>query len=207
MKLYYSPGACSLSPHIIAHEAGVPVELVKVDISAHTTEKGGDFKRINPKGYVPALELDDGTVITEGVAIDLYLSNLKPEAKLSPRADSPEFLKFFEQMLFITTEIHKGFGGLFAPVDDAAKDVMRKKLRTRLVFLAEQLKGKEFLFGNGFTVADAYLFTVLRWAPMIKIDLSEWPVFADYSARIEARPAVQKALEMEGLPIRAKQSA
>jgi len=204
MKLYYSPGACSLSPHIVANEAGIPLELVKVDLKTHLTERNGDFKQVNPKGYVPTLELDDGTVITEGVAIDMYLSNLKPDAKLMPLASSQEFLKFFEQMLFITTEIHKGFGGMFAPVGDEAKDVMRKKLRTRLAFLAEQLKGKKYLFGDGFTAADAYLFTTLRWAPGLKVDLNEWPVFAEYQDRIEARPAVQEALKMEGLPLSAK---
>jgi glutathione S-transferase len=207
MKLYYSPGACSLSPHILAHEAGIQLDIVKVDMGEKKTENGKDFLQINPKGYVPTLELDDGTVITEGVAIDLYLSSLKPEAKLTPQQGSPEFLKFFEQMLFITTELHKGFGGLFAPVADDAKEIMKKKLRTRLAFAAEQLKGKEFLFGDNFTAADAYLFTILNWAPKVKVDLSEWPVFGEYQARIAQRPSVQAAMKMEGLPVAAKKAA
>lgn len=201
MKLYYSPGACSLSPHILAHEAGITLDLVKVDIAAKQTETGADFLKINPKGYIPTLELDDGTVLTEGVAIDLYLSSLKPEAKLTPQQGSPEFLKFFEQMLFITTELHKGMGGLFAPLPEEAKEMMKKKLRTRLAFAAEQLKGKEYLFGNSFTAADAYLFTILNWAPKVNVDLTEWPAFAEFQARIAARPSVQEAMEMEGLPV------
>lgn len=204
MKLYYSPGACSLSPHILAVEAGISLELVKVDTGTKKTEAGGDFYAINPKGYVPALELDNGEVITEGVAIDLYLSGLKPAAKLTPASGDPEFLKFFETMLFITTELHKGMGGLFAPVPEEAKDIMKKKLRTRLAFAAEQLKGKQFLFGTHFTAADAYLFTVLNWAPKVKMDLSEWPVFAEYQARIASRPSVQKAMGLEGLPVQKK---
>lgn len=204
MKLYYSPGACSLSPHILAHEAGLKFDLEKVDLNAKKTESGKDYLTINPKGYVPALELDDGTVITEGVAIDMYLSSLKPEKKLTPPAGSPEFLKFFEQMLFITTELHKGMSGLFAPLPEEAKEVMKKKLRTRLAFTAGQLKGKQFLFGDHFTAADAYLFTILNWAPKLHVDLSEWPVFAEYQGRIGARPSVQEAMQMEGLPLQKK---
>lgn len=200
MKLFYSPGACSMSPHIIAQEAGIPLTLVKVDIAAKKTEHGEDFLAINPKGYVPALQLDDGTLITEGVAIDLYLSNLKPEAQLIPATGSPEFLEFFQHMLFITTELHKGFGGLFAPLPEESKEILRKKLRTRLAFTADQLKGKQYLFHQRFTAADAYLFTILSWAPMVKVDLTEWPVFAEYSARIAARPSVRRAMGDEGLP-------
>lgn len=201
MKLYYAPGTCSLSPHILSHEAGIPLELVKVDIKESRTEHGVDFKTINPKGYVPALELDDGRMITEGVAIDLYLSQQKPEAKLMPGASSSEFLDFFQQMLFITTELHKGMGSLFAPIDDAAKTILKKKLRTRLAFMAGQLAGKEFVFGEHFSAADAYLYTVLRWAPMVQVDLVEWPVFGAFMARMESRPAVRKAVEMEGVPL------
>ncbi len=207
MKLYYAPGTCSLSPHILAMEAGIPLELVKVDMKEKRTERGGDFFDINPKGYVPTLELDDGTVITEGVAIDLYLSQQKPEQGLMPRLDSPEFLAYFEQMLFITTELHKGFGPLFAPIDDSSKDMLKKKLSARFAFVAEQLKGKEYQFNNKFSAADAYLYTVLRWAPSVKLDLSEWPVLAEFSARVEARPAVQKTLELEGLPALQKKAA
>lgn len=198
MKLYYSPGACSLSPHIVAEEAGIVLQLDKVDLAKKLTESGADFTKINPKGYVPALELDDGTVLSEGVSIVMYLCNFKPTANLMPQAGSLDFLKFFEQMLYITTELHKGFGALFTPIDDGAKDVLKKKLRTRLAFTADQLQGRDYLFGEHFTAADAYLYTVLRWSPMLNVDLGEWPVFADYMARMEARPGVQAALAAEG---------
>lgn len=207
MKLYYSPGACSLSPHILAEEAGLKLELVKVDMGTKKTEKGDDFLAINPKGYVPALETDEGKLITEGVAIDLYLSSLKPDAKLTPQQGSPEFLEFFQQMLFITTELHKGMGGLFAPLPEEAKTMMRKKLRTRLAFMADQLKGKQFLFNNQFSAADAYLFTVLNWAPKVDVDLAEWPVFAEYQARVAARPSVKAAMGMEGVQLNQPKAA
>lgn len=207
MKLFYSPGACSLSPHILALEAGIPLELVKVDLKEGRTEKGGNFRDVNPKGYVPAIQLDDGTVITEGIAIDMYLSKLKPEAKLMPDTSAPEFLNFFQQMLFITTELHKGFGTLFNPIEESAKETLKKKLRTRLAFMADQLKGKKFVFGEHFTAADAYLYTVLRWAPMLKVDLSEWPVFAEFQGRMEARESVAKALELEGQQPQQKKAA
>ncbi len=201
MKLYYSPGACSMNPHILAEEAEIKLELVKVDLQTHTLEDGSDFKKINPKGYVPALALDDGRLITENVAIDLYLCSLKPEKKLAPKADTPEYLEFFQQLLFITTEIHKGMGGLFAPLPDEAKEVLKKKLRTRLTFLADQLKERDFVFDGNFTAADAYLFTVLTWAPKVKVDLAEWPSLVAYQQRIAARPAVQRAMANEGLPV------
>ena len=201
MKLYYSPGACSMNPHILAQEAGIKLDLVKVDLQNKTLEDGSDFTKINPKGYVPALQLDDGSLITENVAIDLYLAGLKPEKNLAPKQGSPEFLEFFQSLLFITTEIHKGRGGLFAPLSDEAKEVLKKKLRTRLTFLAEQLKGKQFVFDDRFTAADAYLFTVLNWAPKVKVDLAEWSALVDYQKRIGARPAVQAAMQAEGLPV------
>ena len=201
MKLYYSPGACSLNPHILAHEAGIKHDLVKVDLQTKKTEDGRDFTQINPKGYVPALELDDGTLLTENVAIDLYLAGLKPEKNLAPKQGSPEFWDFFQSLLFITTEVHKGMGGLFAPFPDEVKEAMKKKLRTRLTFLAEQLKGKQFVFDDRFTAADAYLFTVLNWAPKVKVDLGEWPALVEYQKRIGARPAVQAAMQAEGLPV------
>ncbi len=199
MKLYYSPGACSMSPHILTQEAGIPLELVKVDLKSKKTEHDDDFTAINPKGYVPALALDDGRVITEGVAIDLYLGGLKPEAELVPAADSPQYLEFLEWMLFITTELHKGFSPLFAPLPEEAKTMLKKKLEPRLAYVAKALDGKDYLFHNRFTAADAYLFTVLNWAPKVKLDLSEWPVFETYTQRLADRPAVQMAMKLEGL--------
>jgi glutathione S-transferase len=199
MKLYYSPAACSLSPHILAHEAGITLDLVKVDLATKKTQSGDDFNAIVRKGYVPALQLDNGEIITEGVAIDLYLSNLKPEKKLMPAQASADFLKFLEVMVFISTELHKGIGGLFAPLPDEAKDMIRKKLRARLSFVAQELKGKEYLFNNQFSAADAYLFTVLNWAPMVKLDLSEWKELGEFQERLAKRPSVQAALKSEGL--------
>lgn len=199
MKLYYSPAACSLSPHILAHELGIELELVKVDLPTKKTETGEDFNAIVAKGYVPALQLESGELITEGVAIDLYLSGLKPEKKLMPVATSNDFLKFLELMLFITTELHKGVGGLFAPLPEEAKDIIRKRLRARLAYIASQLKDKDYLFNNQFSAADAYLFTVLNWAPMVKLDLSSWPELGAFQQRMVKRPSVQAAMKHEGL--------
>ncbi len=199
MKLYYSPAACSLSPHILAHEAGIKLDLVKVDLTTKKTESGDDFNAIVRKGYVPALQLDNGDILTEGVAVDLYLSNLKPEKKLMPAPASAEFLTFLEMMVFISTELHKAMGGLFAPLPDEAKDMIRKKLRARLSFIAGELKGKQYLFNNAFSAADAYLFTVLNWAPMVKVDLSEWKELGEFQERLAKRPSVQAALKSEGL--------
>jgi len=199
MKLYYAPAACSMSPHIIAHELGITLDIEKVDLGAKRTENGEDYLGIVPKGYIPALKTDSGEIVTEGVAIALYLSGLKPEKKLSPARESAEFIPFLQTMLFITTELHKGIGGLFAPLPEEAKDMIRKRLGARLGFIADQLKGKEYIYNNQFSVADAYLFTVLNWAPMVKLDLSPWPVLGEYQARIASRPSVREAMKLEGV--------
>jgi glutathione S-transferase len=199
MKLYYAPAACSLSPHIIAHELGVKLDLVKVDLATKKTESGADFNAIVAKGYVPALELDNGQIITEGVAIDLYLSSLKPEKNITPSPSSAEFIPFIETMIFISTELHKGIGGLFAPLPEEAKTMIRTRLGARLGYVATQLKGKEYLYNNTFSAADAYLFTVLNWAPMVKLDLTPWPELVAFHRRVLARASVQASMTAEGL--------
>lgn len=200
MKLYYSPGACSLSPHIVAREAGIPVELVKVDLKAKKLSDGGDFFDVNAKGYVPAIRLDDGQFLTEGPAIVQYLADQKPGAKLAPAAGTMERYRVQEWLNFITSELHKGIGGLFNPaVTPEWRKGITDRLEVRLGYLAKALQGKAYLMGDAFSVADAYLFTVLNWAPMVKLDLAPWPVLGEYQKRVAARPAVQEALKAEGL--------
>jgi glutathione S-transferase len=200
MKLYYSPGACSLSPHIVLLEAGLPATLVKVDTKAHTFGGGGDFYAINGKGYVPVLEFDDGRRLTEGPAIVQYLADLKPQSQLAPAAGSFERYRLQEWLNFITSELHKQFGPFFAAnTPSEYKPILRDKLRARLDWLAGQLGGNDYLMGSQFTVADAYLYTILRWSPFVDIDLAKWPVVAAYKARVEARPHVREALLAEGL--------
>jgi glutathione S-transferase len=200
MKLYYSPGACSLSPHITLLEAGLPATLVKVDTKTHTLASGDDFYAINGKGYVPVLELDDGRRLTEGPAIIQYLADLKPELRLVPAAGSFERYRLQEWLNFITSELHKQYSPFFAPTTPAEyKPILRDKLRLRLEWLASQLGGNDYLMGSQFTVADAYLYTILRWSPFVDIDLAKWPVVAAYKARVEARPHVRAALLAEGL--------
>ncbi len=200
MKLYYSPGACSLSPHITFLEAGLPVTLVKVDTKTHKVASGEDFYGINGKGYVPVLELDDGRRLTEGPAIVQYLADRNPGSQLAPAAGSFERYRLQEWLNFITSELHKQYGPFFAPVTPADyKPILRDKLSQRLEWLAGQLDGSDYLMGSQFTVADAYLYTILRWSPFIGIDLVQWPVVAAYKARVEARPHVREALLAEGL--------
>lgn len=200
MKLYYSPGACSLSPHITLLEAGLPATLVKVDTKTHKLASGEDFYAINAKGYVPVLDLDDGRRLTEGPAIVQYLADRNPGARLAPAAGSFERYRLQEWLNFITSEMHKQFGPFFAPNTPADyKPILRAKLGQRLDWLAGQLDGNEYLMGDTFTVADAYLYTILRWTPFVGIDLAKWPVVAAYKARVEARPRVREALLAEGL--------
>ncbi|MDB5812554.1 MAG: glutathione S-transferase [Betaproteobacteria bacterium] len=199
MKLYYSPGACSLSPHIILREAGYPFELEKVDLGAKTTASGGDYMKINPKGYVPALMLDDGQVLTENIAIDEYLADQRRESGLAPPAGTFERYRLVEWLAFISTEIHKQFGPLFKPsTPDATKQAQKDLLAKRFDYVAAQLANKQYLMGD-FTVADAYLFTVLNWTGKLQIDMSRWPVIQTYMQRVAARPQVQAALKAEGL--------
>jgi glutathione S-transferase len=200
MKLYYSSGACSLSPHIVLLEAGLPYTLVKTDLKTKKTDSGGDYLTINSKGAVPALQLDDGRVLTEGPAIVQYLADLKPESGLAPRAGTFERYQLMEILNYITSEVHKGFSPLFNPESSAEmKAAAVAGLTKKFDWLAGFLGKKDFLLGNTFTVADAYLFTVLKWTRIVKIDLSKWPALAAYQARVAQRPKVQEALKEEGL--------
>ncbi len=200
MKLYYSPGACSLSPHIVAAEAGIPVQLVKVDLSTKTVAKEGDFWAINPKGYVPAIELDSGEVLTEGPAIVQYLADQKPAAKLAPANGTLARARLQETLNYITAEIHKSYSPLFRPDTlQSVRDERVAYLKKRYALIDTQLAGKQYLFGDQFTVADAYLFTVTRWAHAVKLDLSEFAALQAFQKRVAERPAVQAALKAEGL--------
>jgi glutathione S-transferase len=200
MKLYYTPGACSLSPHIVLSEAGFDFQLEKVDLKAKKTATGRDYLTINPKGYVPALELDDGQALTEGPAIVQYIADRKPESKLAPPNGSLERYRLQEMLNFISTEIHKQYSLLFNPnTPEAQKKVSFENLAKRYAFVAKLLEGKSYLFGETFSVADAYLFTVTNWAKNLKVDLSPWPILSQYQIRVASRPAVQSALKEEGL--------
>jgi len=201
MKLYYSKGACSLSPHIVACEAELPIELIEVDLQIKRTEIGEDFRLINPNGYVPVLILDDGNKLMEGPAIVQYLADQVPDKELVPPAGTFERYQLQQWLNFISTEIHKGgFAPLFnSATPEAAKKMAIATLTSRLETVAEHLSNRVFLLGEQFTVADAYLFVMLGWGAYVDVDISRWPVLADYAAKISARPAVQKALKEEGL--------
>jgi glutathione S-transferase len=200
MKLYYSRAACSLSPHIVLLEAGLPFTVERVDLKTKKTEHGSDYLAINTKGTVPALQLDDGKVLTEGPAIVQYLADLKPESGLAPRAGSFERYQLMEILNYITSEVHKGFSPLFNPEASAEwKSAARTALGKKLDWLSSFLGSKTYLMGNTFTVADAYLFTVLSWSAHVEIDLGKWPVLAAYHSRVAQRPKVQEALKAEGL--------
>ena len=199
MKLYFSPGACSLSPHIALREAGLDFQLVKVDLkNRKLSADGSDFAKINPKGYVPVLELDDGSRLTEGPAIVQFIADQKPESGLAPRSGTLERYRLQEWLTFINSEIHKGFSPLFKPnTPDDYKAVARENLRGRLAFVAEHLAKNEFLLGERFSVADGYLFTVLNWTQWMGIDLAQWPSLVDFQERVGSRPAVKAALAAE----------
>ena len=195
MKLYFAPGTCALSPHIVLNELGLPYELVQVDLKARKTADGRDFLAINPKGYVPALEIDGGQYLTEGPAIVQYLADLKPEAALAPAPGSLERVRLQEWLNFISTEIHKNFSALFnKALPAAARALFQDKLVQRLAFVERHLQSHEYLLGSRFTVADAYLFTVARWSPQFEIDLARWPALDAFMKRVGARPAVKAAL-------------
>jgi glutathione S-transferase len=200
MKLYLTPGVCSLSPHIVLEELGIAHETETVNLRTKATASGGNFLAINPKGYVPALQLDSGEVLTEGPAIVQYLADLKPELALAPPNGSLARYQLQSWLNFIATELHKNFSPFFNPAaPDEMKAIARANIERRLGYVNEQLEGRQHLLGEGFTVADAYLFTVLGWAPIIKLDLSGWAHVTAYQARVAARPAVQRALKAEGL--------
>jgi glutathione S-transferase len=200
MKLFYSPGACSLSPHIVLLEAGMNITMVKVDLGAKKTADGGDYLAINSKGSVPALQLDDGQVLTEGPAIVQYLADLKPESGLAPRAGTMARYRLMEMLNYITSEVHKGFSPLFnSKIPPEWKEITLAALAKKFDWLSAQLAGKTFLLGDTFSVADAYLFTVVGWTKPLKIDLGKWPVLAAYHKHIAERPKVQEAMRAEGL--------
>ena len=200
MKLYYFTGACSLSPHIVLLEAGLAYTLVKVDPKNKKTEDGSDYLTVNSKGAVPALQLDDGRVLTEGPAIVQYLADLKPESGLAPRAGTFERYQLMEILNYITSEIHKSFSPLFNPASSAdMKEAAVSALSKKFDWLTGFLGKKPYLLGNTFTVADAYLFTVLGWTGHVKIDLGKWPVVAEYKDRVAKRPKVIAAMKEEGL--------
>ena len=194
MKLYYSPGACSLASHIVLKELGLPFEAVAVDLKTKKTRAGADFSAVNPKGYVPVLELDSGAILTEGPAVLQYLADQRPAAALAPANGSLERYRLQEWLGFINSEIHKAFGPLFDPT--AAEDVKtaaRERIARRLDYTQQALAGRDYLLGAQFTVADAYLYTVLNWTGFSGIDLGRWPALKAYHARIAARAAVQAA--------------
>lgn len=198
MKLYYAPDTCSLSPHIVLRELALEFELVKVDNRSKLTTDGRDFRLINPKGYVAALELDDGQILTEGPAIVQYLADLRPESGLAPPAGSWARVRLQEWLNFITSEIHAGSALLFnKSLPEAVLSLFREKLFRRFDFLQDTLAEKAFLMGSLFSVADAYLFTVLGWCKFFSIELDRWPALVAYRASISARPAVQAALRAE----------
>ena len=200
MKLYYSPGACSLSPHIILNEGGFSFDKERVDLASKKTETGADYVAINPDGYVPALLLDDGQVLTEGPAIIQYLADRVPEKKLAPPLGTLERYRLMQWLNFISTELHKGFSPLFNPqAPEEWKAVAAAQLGRRLSTVSRQLEGKDWLLGEGFSVADAYLFTVLGWGRHVGIELEQWPVLQAYQGRVSMRSAVQSALKAEGL--------
>jgi glutathione S-transferase len=199
MKLYYAPGACSLSPHILALEAGIEVELVKVNTKTKTIETEGDFWAINPKGYVPALQLDDGAVLTEGPAIVQYLGDRKPESGLVPGCGTLERYRLQEMLGYINSEIHKTYSPLFnKELPEPTRADRKAYLKKRYAYIEKQLDGKEYLFGK-FGAADAYLFTVTNWSRSVALDLSEFPNVLAFQKRVAARPAVQAAMKAEGL--------
>ena len=204
MKLYYAPGACSLSPHIVAREAGLPLELERVDLGAKKTASGEDYRQVNPKGYVPALRLDDGSVLTEGPAIVQYLADRVPEKRLAPPNGTMERVRLQTWLNFASTEIHKGFTPMFnTGLPEDMKDLLRAKVRPVLQWLDGDLAKGPYVMGEQFTVADAYLFTVTMpyRARRAGIDMSPYRNIAAYRDRVAARASVQAAVAAEGISI------
>ena len=200
MKLYFAPGACSLSPHIVARETGQNVELIQVDLREKKTKSGDDFTKINPKGQVPVLQTDDGVTLTEGPVIVQYLADKAPASKLLPACGATERYKVQEWLNFITSELHKTFGPVFRPTTpDAYKQISKDNVGNRFKWLNDHLASRQYLTGDTFTVADAYLYVMTRWAEILKMDLGQWPNLQAYAARVAARPKVQEALKAEGL--------
>jgi glutathione S-transferase len=200
MKLYYAPGACSLSPHIVARELGIDIDLQKVNTKDKSIEGGGDFWQVNGKGYVPTLELDNGERLTEGPAIVQYLADQKPDAGLAPKNGTLERYKLQEWLNFLTSEVHKQFSPLFKPnTPEEYKKIAKENLATRFQWLDKELAGKDYLTGKQFTVADAYLFVLTNWTKPTQIDLAQWPNVQAFNKRVAARPKVKEAMQAEGL--------
>lgn len=200
MKLYYSPGVCSLAPHIALQEAGIEAELVRVDMATHTLPDGSSFYDVNPRGYVPVLELDRGERLSEGPAVMQYLADLRPQARLAPASGTWERYRLQEWLGFINSELHKGMGPLFDPaLGEEAKGLLRAKVEKRLDWLEGRVGAAGYLMGEQFTVADGYLFTVLGWTRHLAIDLDRWPRLAAFHERVGARPAVRAAMRAESL--------
>lgn len=196
MKLYYSTASCSLAPHIIMREIGLPVELVAVGLKGGHY-KGGDFKNVNPKGYVPTIELENGEILTEVAVILQYLSDHHPEKKLMPAVGTMERYRCLEWMNYISTEIHKGFSPLFSSYPSEVKQDAASRLKERIALVEKHLKKEKYLMGNSFTVADAYMFTVLNWSGYVKLDISEFTAISEYLSRVRERASVQEALRAE----------
>ena len=201
MKLFYTPGACSLSPHVALREANLPFELVRVDLRAKSTATGDSYLDVNPKGYIPALLLDDGQLLSEGAVIVQYIADLKPELELVPRQGTFERYRMQELLHFLATELHKGMSPLYNPTaNEEFIASLKERLMLRLGVFEKQIEGKSFAFGNSFTVADGYAYYCLRaFQAATKSDLSKWPGLARYYERVAARPTVRAALEAEGL--------
>lgn len=200
MNLYYTPGACSLSPHIVLHEAGAAFNIKRVDLGAKKVEDGSDYLKINSRGQVPALQLDNGAVLTEGPAIVQYIADRNPASGLVPAAGTLGRAHLHEWLNYISAEIHKGLSPLFnAELKPEYRDMLMSKISKQFDWLSQQLSGKSYLLNDRFSVADAYLFTLLNWGPWLKFDISQWPVLKAYYDRIAARPKVQEAMKAEGL--------
>jgi glutathione S-transferase len=200
MKLYFMPGTCSLSPNIVARELGLDIERLEIDRKNRHTPSGQEYKTINPKGSVPALEMENGQVLTEGAAIVQYLADLKPEMKLAPPAGTLERYRLQEWLNYIATEVHKSYTPLFNPrTPDEVKVAAKEHLGTRFSFLENHFQTHDYLLGDAYSIADAYLFTVLRWAPRVGIELATWPKLKAFHDRIAARPAVVAAMTQEKL--------
>ena len=200
MKLYYTPGACSMSPHIVLCESGLPFELVPANLKTHQLADGSDYYAVSPKGYVPLLELDNGERLSEGPAIVQYIADQVPAMQLAPANGTMARYHLQEWLNFITSEVHKGFSVVFNPaMPDEAKALARTRLMLRFTWVNGQLEGKQYLMGDTFSVADAYLFTVGNWAGHVALDITGLPHLAAFMARVAARPAVQAAMKAEGL--------
>lgn len=198
MKLYYAPGACSLASHIALRELGLPFEAVRVDLGSKKTQDGGDYAALNPKGYVPALQLDDGAVLSEGPAILQYLADRKPEAKLAPANGTLERYRLQEWLAYINSEVHKTYGGFFNPAaTPEQKEALKLAVARRLDYVEKHLAKRDWLVGDSFTVADAYLYVVVGWSGFTGVDLSPFPKLRAFQARVAQRPAVQAAQAAE----------